>query len=285
MQQKTAVTVVPSPTSTVTVTPDPTADWQTYTNNKFGFSFKYPDNWSLPVEEVIATNSMPVAQQITFGDLLIIEAKDEKYGSPYTLEDLPLEPQTTPINIGTDNFKALKTTDVSGNIVVYLSQSLTSTKVLSFNYHQELTDIVDQILSTFRFIDSSNSPDSLEWKTFTHPQFTFKYPGDWSAPKDMSSSHLGFTSGSKTFDIYINATMGRVCGEVVSGKILTISGIVAKQAIWRGVDCDTQKLSSIFTSLDKNEDHYAIEYVFDSKAETAEAATLDQILSTLTFVN
>lgn len=32
----------PEPTASPTQTPDPTADWKTYTNTKYGFSFKYP---------------------------------------------------------------------------------------------------------------------------------------------------------------------------------------------------------------------------------------------------
>lgn len=37
----------PTPTSMVvaTPTPDPTADWKTYTNTKYGYSIKYPEDW------------------------------------------------------------------------------------------------------------------------------------------------------------------------------------------------------------------------------------------------
>ena len=42
-------TALPMPTvsSTPTVTPDPTANWQIYRNDEFGFEFRYPKNWEL----------------------------------------------------------------------------------------------------------------------------------------------------------------------------------------------------------------------------------------------
>ena len=37
--------------STPTPTPDPTADWKTYTNDEFGFEFKYPGDWGIKIAE------------------------------------------------------------------------------------------------------------------------------------------------------------------------------------------------------------------------------------------
>jgi hypothetical protein len=37
-------------TSQPVSTPDPTADWQTYTNEKYGYSFKYPSDWKVEAE-------------------------------------------------------------------------------------------------------------------------------------------------------------------------------------------------------------------------------------------
>lgn len=35
----------PTPSPTPTITTDPTADWKTYTNTQYGFSFQYPSHW------------------------------------------------------------------------------------------------------------------------------------------------------------------------------------------------------------------------------------------------
>lgn len=37
--------ILPTPTPT----PDETADWKTYTNSKYGFSFKYPQEWNIGI--------------------------------------------------------------------------------------------------------------------------------------------------------------------------------------------------------------------------------------------
>lgn len=45
-QQKTTPATTPTTTTpTTTTTTDETADWKTYTNEKYGYSFKYPKGW------------------------------------------------------------------------------------------------------------------------------------------------------------------------------------------------------------------------------------------------
>lgn len=44
-----------STTSTPTNSPIDTSDWKTYTNNEYGFSFKYPSNWENFPEEKISS--------------------------------------------------------------------------------------------------------------------------------------------------------------------------------------------------------------------------------------
>jgi hypothetical protein len=44
-QQISQVQPTPTPQITPTTTPDPTADWKTYTNSVYSYSFKYPNDW------------------------------------------------------------------------------------------------------------------------------------------------------------------------------------------------------------------------------------------------
>ncbi len=45
-KRQTSKQITSTPEAIATPTPDPTADWKTYTNDKYGFGFKYPNNWS-----------------------------------------------------------------------------------------------------------------------------------------------------------------------------------------------------------------------------------------------
>jgi hypothetical protein len=52
--------------TTTTVTTDPTSDWKTYTNSKYGISFKYPKTWSIEDDQYSAKNvdeMVPISQQ------------------------------------------------------------------------------------------------------------------------------------------------------------------------------------------------------------------------------
>lgn len=52
------VAVSPTLTTTPTVTVNPTANWKTYTNNQYGYEFKYPSNYS--VSTTGSTNIAPL---------------------------------------------------------------------------------------------------------------------------------------------------------------------------------------------------------------------------------
>jgi len=77
-KQDVAVTApsIPAPAKTTTTTTDPYAGWKTYTNDEYGFSFRYPTTWSLttdlkdlgrghPEGDVIATS--PSGTKVHFG--------------------------------------------------------------------------------------------------------------------------------------------------------------------------------------------------------------------------
>jgi len=67
----------PIPTPEATATPDPTANWETYTNEKYGFSLKYPTGWTFAERKDANNNS-------TGAFLFTSPATSEKIGA-YTL--------------------------------------------------------------------------------------------------------------------------------------------------------------------------------------------------------
>lgn len=54
---QTTQSVTPVPTAQF----DPTANWKTYTNSKYGYSFKFPDNWYLKeFGDIVRVDSQPL---------------------------------------------------------------------------------------------------------------------------------------------------------------------------------------------------------------------------------
>lgn len=46
------------PSATTQPNPDSTANWKTYTNTKYGFEFKYPEDWSTPTFSIVDTKEL-----------------------------------------------------------------------------------------------------------------------------------------------------------------------------------------------------------------------------------
>ena len=129
-----------------------TTNWIGYTNNRFGFSFKFPNNWPQPQEEDISSNSGPLYKQISFGNYLVVQAKDERYNTPYTLGEN--SPSDNWKNISINSYKAFKSfgAHAANKFTVFISPSLTSVKVVTFDYDQSYDNTIDTILSTFKFL-------------------------------------------------------------------------------------------------------------------------------------
>ena len=141
---------VSTSTPAKTARTDTKVSWETYTNTSFGFSFKHPQDWPKPLEENIQSNSGPLFKQITFGNILVIQAKDDRYNSPYTLSERA--PSDNWKDISADNYKAFETnTKEINKTTIYISPSLTSIKVITFDFDPTSTRTMEMILSTFKF--------------------------------------------------------------------------------------------------------------------------------------
>lgn len=171
--KQSAEVVVP----TFTPRPDPTADWQTYRNELYGFEFKYPKVWHLFVNA--HGSSAPLL--ISFDTLANISHEDNDL--PYALDigvytkiDL-LDHRKLGVNDLADyigKYSSLSVPELVniqqltfGEIVVYKADA--GQNVFSggsfyyfehgrliFEFDTFLDDLpeLDQILSTFRFLDS-----------------------------------------------------------------------------------------------------------------------------------
>lgn len=152
-------------TTSQTTTADATADWQTYTNTEYGFSFKYPKDWAVKSSKDEAEVRGTTAAHTTYKATITTENKDTfTFSSP-----IP--------EIGYEAWQfANKKTITSGTGIVFTRQYGPSTTASGLNNEMywaktaemtgqkssnfagtsskltdDLIDNLDQILSTFKF--------------------------------------------------------------------------------------------------------------------------------------
>lgn len=182
------ISVIPTPT------PEPTADWKTYENIKAGISFKYPGDWEISFGE---SNHMGII-------LKKIDQLQEKVDLPGDIKQFPEYsivinlPPNESMKIPETNEKVIVggiqgtkfsqgAAPSSGPSTLVTVEKDNSTYLFSYNAmahqetHTKYLNIFDQILSTFKFTDSSSSIDTTNWKTYTNTQYKYslKYPADY----------------------------------------------------------------------------------------------------------
>ena len=206
MNPKTAVAPTPSPTPEAMMEneleqEDPNANWQTYTNNEYGFSFKYPPNWmqeNLEVAGAITavagfTPTSASNNSINYPSVRMIYYQNPKAATvPNFQIELSSQYESTPPTIYTTDSKEI---DI-GNKVGYYTENANCEPLLCDKFafsHQnkvfvfyilyesqideQLRSLFAQILSTFEFTNDTNSVDSTaDWQTYTNSQIgvTFK---------------------------------------------------------------------------------------------------------------
>lgn len=198
----------PSPISTESISPssDPTADWKTFIDNKWGYSFKYPSNWFLnnnivseypwPLNglsdpkydfqqtyNAITTYMYPnqvwsEMTNIAFFDSLsqihlyetgnIGKSKGKKIFTGITQDNFPYE---------IFEINASEKEEPYSGVEAYILNGQKLVKVTLTSYNQQSISLFNQILSTFKFIDLTD-----DWKTYENEKvdFTFKYPNNYS---------------------------------------------------------------------------------------------------------
>lgn len=141
--------VVPQATPPATPTPDPTAGWKTYTNEEFGFQIKYPSDWQL-------NGKMITSPQ---GDSLSLLVNNLGYGfecyqterEETTYLDRKTATKTFMRGVKSENC------DNDSQLSLFVTTQNRDNKIdLMFGYKtinkKESEKLVDQILSTFRFL-------------------------------------------------------------------------------------------------------------------------------------
>ncbi|OGV91335.1 hypothetical protein A2783_05165 [Microgenomates group bacterium RIFCSPHIGHO2_01_FULL_45_11] len=226
LQRQLSTQPVSSPAQT-TPTPDPTANWKTVQNEQVGISFKYPDvlfpytnnpqiapDYSYYGFDAFNTEAKRDHRALTETDLefeLVVYKpfKDtiEPYLSAIEAEDNTVVTRPFPGITGSYNkvktiidkttLKAIFYAEQDNEYsqydgIVVEGKNVATIRLMtgSRNKRQELLPLIDQILSTFKFLDSkvtgtklstptkSPSPQIQTWNTFTNQEnsLSFTYP-------------------------------------------------------------------------------------------------------------
>lgn len=201
-KQQLAQEVVPTFTPRPSALADPTANWKTYTNTQYGFEFKYPDNLSvcdIIPPKPIGTGNATYITRVTYsvcGGVADLNLPLNKAGSggiiiwtgitqdlksfvfgQYETKDLQFITSLEINKIPTFVYKYIPTNgDTSGISTSYFF--IIGNKIVEINasspgsqYPSTWIPVFDQILSTFKFIDSKetdyiNSVDYRDMKRY-----------------------------------------------------------------------------------------------------------------------
>lgn len=164
---------VPSPSPSPIASADPMTGWQTYTNSNYNFSIQYPLGENIQVGEFKVDNSFEGFTILEIPDTSLISLRYQKTSVPvisWWKKLLGNEVDQKFATYNSDiNFNGIRATEItfdkkgeyelSFNRVIIFSYNGANFEitVTNGNYDSEQTLRLDQILSTFKFIDSSTS--------------------------------------------------------------------------------------------------------------------------------
>lgn len=201
-----------SPTPTATIS---TANWKIYRNNLYGFEVKYPATWELDSKTIDSAKSVNDGFSRAASYITIYPPDYLKY---QYVKKIELGLAKTSIQTTTDILKenrAFSSTKNIGNYLWAIGSSLENepgagTPIYSFIKNgirvgvsawefQKDRNVVEQILSTFKFIKSE---EARTWQIYSNSKYDYsiRYPAEWQivtvwADSDFSLVENNYYSG------------------------------------------------------------------------------------------
>ncbi|MCL5410349.1 MAG: hypothetical protein M1324_00640 [Patescibacteria group bacterium] len=235
-------TVAKKTTASTATATDATKDWKTYTNSKYGFSFKYPNDWSSPeaVSSAVAGNRLSMVTKNTNKDAAItIEVLNNTYSSisDWVSAKNNIEgggPKFTEKNITVGGIAGKELNESRGlttNIGIIKDSYIFTISLVSEEASKTRT--VDNatyrnILSTFQFITPTNTTTpatsttdttTAAWKSYKNTDYGFglTFTDPWEGYKmkavDLEGTVKTFYVNVPTKDpLYVSETSTAYAG-------------------------------------------------------------------------
>lgn len=145
-------------TTIVTTSSDQTSDWKTYKNDKFGFSFEYPDTWAIQ-------NKTDDSSGVTSGVIFNSPQGTTLLTVNNPIREIGYEGGTAIKNekivIGGQSFTKVTLKNENNNVSIHLTWNKSnwskSGEIWSLSKGNDADTILNRILSTFKFTSSDNA--------------------------------------------------------------------------------------------------------------------------------
>ncbi len=212
VRQLTLEKLAPSPTPIPSPSADPTAGWQTYTNDLFSFNLKYPAGFSLTdnLQESLDPLAWTTKNTLTLTDsgndcTILLMINPDGFGPWFPNKTITVgsngldglsviaEKENTE-NLAEKKYQIIATGSISDRKVSGLWVSATCSDTPQDKDYLDAT--VDEILSTFKFTDNSTSELPKKHFVSSNKFFdTYPYPVELTNLKDVDL--IGFSCSDK----------------------------------------------------------------------------------------
>lgn len=195
-----------------------TADWQTYTNEELGVSFKYPLEWPKPKvgPEQYSCCGYPYpeipANIISLGPLIDgdMEGGESYYEYQLLFHDAK-EYETVLDDLSEDSLINVVRNDLNNEFIVYDEGGICGFRKAIIigdensvilqshcgSSNPEKINMVDDLLDSFKFL-----PGTSDWQTYTNEEFNFafQYPSEWNFLNE------GYRNGKDGYSVIVGAS-------------------------------------------------------------------------------
>ncbi|OGM06087.1 hypothetical protein A2125_00555 [Candidatus Woesebacteria bacterium GWB1_43_5] len=230
----------PSPTPVAEPTPDPTADWKTYTSNKY--SFKYPVQLNLTTTEngiVLKDDEKskplptPIPADVHFklgyglsfetvnlNNITLKKWVDSEFEKDPSIKLFQFKEKTMITAQNYEGWEYGYATLQKFHIYAIQSKQDTSNFILITDFSvlpnlENNNELTQQILSTFKFTENSSGLETFQSKkieNLSYPAVSINYPSGWNKEVE-ESSRLRLTLSKNGYSIQItqDAWGGAAC--------------------------------------------------------------------------